>query len=372
MFQKKIMASDNLLYAMALQHASLIGDITAKKLISYCGTPEAVFKEKSSRLLKIDGIGTTIVSQLKRSDDLKAAEAELAFMDKTGIKGLYFADDNYPNYLKHCLDGPLVLFVKGKSDFKSRRPVAIVGTRKITAHGASFCKSLVEGLAIANVAIVSGLAFGADIIAHKVALENDMETIACLGHGLHRIYPHQHTHIAHSVEKHGALVSELWSTTNFTSKHFVRRNRLIAGLSQATVVVESGAVGGSLITAEMALDYNRDVFAVAGRPSDRGSEGCNRLIMSQKAQMICSAEDLIYWMGWQPEEASKPIQKGLFLDLTDMELKLYNCLKEAGKEHLDQLALNCKMTTHQAAGSLVQLELKGAIRPLPGKMFEVI
>ncbi len=357
---------------MALQRASLIGDVTAKKLILHCGSPEEVFKEKASNLLKIDGIGQALIEQLNLSDNLLTAEAELKYMERTGVRGLYFLDPAYPQYLKHCIDGPIVLFAKGNSSLNPKRPIAIVGTRSLSAQGFAFCKSLVEGLALANATIVSGLAYGADIVAHKTALDNGMETLACLGHGLDRIYPLDHAQIAEELQNNGALLTEYWSKTATINKFFVRRNRIIAGLSQATVVIESGATGGSLITAEMALQYNRDVFAVPGRPSDRGSLGTNRLIMSQKAQMICSAEDLIYWMGWEPEGLTKPVQKSLFLDLSEQEKVLYECLKALEKEHLDQLALKCKMTTHQTASLLLELELKGAIRPLPGKLFEVI
>jgi DNA processing protein len=366
------MSPESLLYAMALQHASSVGDVTAKKLISHCGSPEEVFKEKASNLLKIDGIGSTLVAQLNLPDNLRAAEAELKYMERAGVRGLYFQDPAYPQYLKHCIDGPIVLFAKGNSTLNPRRPISIVGTRSLSAHGFAFCRTLVEGLALSKATIISGLAYGADIVAHKTALENGMETIACLGHGLDRIYPPDHTQIANELQDNGALLTEYWSKTASMNKSFVRRNRIIAGLSQATVVIESGAKGGSLITAEMALQYNRDVFAVPGRPTDRNSLGTNRLIMSQKAQMICSAEDLIYWLGWEPEEALKPVQKALFIDLSEQEKLLYDCLKESDKEHLDQLALKCKMTTHQTASLLLELELKGAIRPLPGKLFEAI
>ncbi len=366
------MSSETLLYAMALQHVSQVGDIIAKKLISHCGTPEAIFKEKPSNLLKIDGIGRIVTSQLKIKDNLKAAEAELNYMYKRRIKGLYFLDANYPEYLKHCIDGPLVLFVAGSSNLESKRPIALVGTRKVTPHGIAFCKSFVEGLAFQNPTVVSGLAFGVDIVAHKSAIENKLETIACLGHGLDHIYPKEHSRYIDDIMNNGALVTEFWSKTKITSKNFVRRNRIIAGLSQATVVIESGIQGGSLITADMALGYNRDVFAVPGRPSDVRSSGCNRLIISQKAQMICSAVDLIYWMGWGQDENAKSIQKSLFLDLTVSEQQVFNYLQESGKEHLDQMALNCQMTTHETASVLLQLELKGAVRSLPGKIFEAI
>ncbi|MEP5340019.1 MAG: DNA-processing protein DprA [Algibacter sp.] len=367
------MTEKELLYALALQNTPKIGDVIAKRLIVNCGSPEAVLNEKRGNLLKIDGIGSVVLSELNRGYQLKQAEKELDFINKNEIKVSYFEDANYPEKLKHCIDGPIVLFETGHINLKQRHIISIVGARKITTQGIAFCKSLVETLAPFNPVIISGFAYGADITAHKAALEHKLQTVACLAHGFNRIYPEVHKKYVSEVNKNGGFFSEFWSTAEFDRKHFLRRNRIIAGVSEATIVIESAEKGGSLVTADIANSYNRDVFAVPGRTTDLQSVGCNNLIKHQKAHMLTNPLDVPYILNWELEEANKPvIQKQLFVELDDNEKVIYNYLKTNEKQILDLIAINCNMPIFKVAGILLNMELKGVIRPLPGKLFEVI
>ena len=367
------MKKNELLYVLALQHVSKIGDITSKKLISHCGSAEAVFKEKKSNLLKIDGIGSITISDLHKSNHLEAAEKELNFIAENKIDAFYFTDEAYPDKLKHCFDAPLVLFQSGNINLKQQRLISIVGARKITTAGIAFCERLVEELAIYNPVIISGFAYGTDITAHKSAIKNNLQTVGCLAHGLDQIYPKVHKKYIVDVEKNGGFLTDFWSSDAFDRNNFLKRNRIIAGLSEATIVIESAEKGGSLVTADIANSYNRDVFAVPGRVTDSQSVGCNNLIKQQQAHLLSTPLDIPYLLNWQLEELQKPtIQKQLFVELTDDEQVVFDYLKTKRKELLDVIAIECKMPTYKLAGILITMELKGVIRPLPGKLFEVI
>lgn len=367
------MTEINLIYALALQHVKNIGDITAKKLISHCGSPEAVLKEKKQNLLKIDGIGSVMLSNLFEIDHLKAAEKEIKFIKDNNIKASYFESDDYPRNLKHCTDGPILLFQSGNINLKQQRIISIVGTRKITAQGIRFCQDLLEKLEPYNPVIVSGFAYGTDITAHKAALKNNLQTIGCLAHGLNKIYPSAHKKYMADVENNGGFYTDFWSNSNFDRNNFLKRNRVIAGLSEATIIIESAEKGGSLVTADIASSYNRDVFAVPGRVTDSQSIGCNNLIKHQKAMMISNPLDIPYILNWQLEENEKPvIQKQLFVELDTTEKTIYNFLKEQHKQQLDVIALNCKIPIFKVASVLLNMELKGVVRPLPGKLFEIV
>ena len=367
------MTEHNLLYVLALQNVARIGDITAKKLINNCGSAEAIFKEKKSNLLKIDGIGTTTISDVFSTYHFEEAEKELKFIKDNDIKCLYFMDENYPEKLKHCIDGPILLFQSGEINLKKQRIISIVGTRKITTYGTAFCEQLVEQLAPFNPVIVSGFAYGTDITAQKAALKHNLQTVGCLAHGLNQIYPKVHKKYVADIEKHGGFLTEFWSTSNPDRENFLKRNRIIAGLSEATIVIESAEKGGSLVTADIANSYNRDVFAVPGRTTDSQSVGCNNLIKYQKAQMLTNPMDIPYILNWQLEDNKKPaIQKQLFVELEVDEKAIYNYLKDNSKQQLDTIALECEMPIFKVASLLLNMELKGVIRPLPGKLLEVI
>ncbi|MFH4969193.1 DNA-processing protein DprA [Gaetbulibacter sp. M240] len=367
------MTRTDLLYTLALQHIPNIGDITAKRLINHCGSAEAVLKESSHKLQKINGIGSVIVQAISKKNYLKEAEAEMNFIEKEGLQVFYFEDDDYPEKLKHCIDGPILLFQSGKIDLKQRHIISIVGTRKITNSGVAFCENLIETLAVYNPLIVSGFAYGTDITAHKAALQHKLQTIGCLAHGFHTIYPKVHKKYMAQMEAHGGFLSEFSSTDSFDKKNFLKRNRVIAGISQATIVIESARRGGSLVTADIANSYNREVFAVPGRTTDSLSEGCNNLIKHQRAHMLTTPLDVPYILGWELENKQKPaIQKQLFVELDPEEKIIYNYLKDHDKQQLDTIAIHCEMPIYKVASILLNMELKGLIRPLPGKLFEII
>lgn len=367
------MTENQLLHILALQHVPNIGDITAKKLINHCGSVEAVFNEKRHNLLKIDGIGSIVISDLFNKSHFKKAEEELRFIKDNNISCLYFTYNDYPERLKHCIDSPILLFQTGNVNLKNQRIISIVGTRKITSSGVDFCNKLVEELAVFNPIIVSGFAYGTDITAQKAALKYNLQTIGCLAHGLNQVYPKVHKKYVADIEKHGGFLTDFWSSDAFDRNNFLKRNRIIAGLSEATIVIESAEKGGSLVTADIANSYNRDVFAVPGRTTDTQSVGCNNLIKFQKAHLLSNPMDIPYMLNWELESNEKPtIQKQLFVDLTEEERLIYNYLKEKEKQQLDIIALDCNMPIFKVAGILLNMELKGVVRPLPGKLFEVI
>ena len=367
------MTETELLYVLALQHVPKVGDITAKKLISHCGSAEAVFKEKKRNLLKIDGIGRTVLSELFNTYHHEEAEKELRFIKENDIDCLYFTHNDYPAKLKHCIDSPILLFKSGNINLKKQRIISIVGTRKITTSGIAFCQKLVETIAPFDPVIVSGFAYGADITAQKAALKHNLHTVGCLAHGLNQVYPKAHKKYVTEVEKQGGFLTEFWSTSNPDRENFLRRNRVIAGLGEATIVIESAEKGGSLVTADIANSYNREVFAVPGRTTDSQSVGCNNLIKYQKAHLLSNPLDVAYMLNWKLEDEAQPlVQKQLFVELDDDEKVIYNYLKQNEKQQLDVIALYCNIPTYKAASILLNMELKGVIRPLPGKLFEVL
>ena len=299
------MEDQELFHLLALQKVDGVGDIIAKKLIASCGDATTVFKTKIIHLSGIDGVGSVLLKNLKDKSIFESAEKELKFIKENQIKCVSFQDDNYPERLKHCIDGPLLMFTSGKIDLKNRKIISIVGTRQITSYGTEFCKKLITDLAPLDPVIVSGFAYGVDIVAHQMAMELNLQTIGVVAHGLNQIYPKQHTKYVAKMEEKGGFMSEFWSSSNPEKENFVKRNRIVAGISEATIVIESAEKGGSLITANLANDYNRDVFAVPGRTSDKYSQGCNNLIKTQKANLLTSAADLIYILNWDLEKEKK-------------------------------------------------------------------
>mgnify|MGYP000010475274 FL=1 len=366
------MNDQELFYLLALQRVEGVGDIIAKKLLTHFGHAEAVFKAKPSQLAAIDGIGNVLLQNFKDQSVFAKAESELEFIASHQITATSFQDGDYPERLKHCFDSPLVLFSSGTIDLRNRKTISIVGTRQITSYGIEFCKKLIEDLAPLNPVIVSGFAYGVDIVAHQLAMENNLQTIGVVAHGLNQIYPKVHKKYVAKMEENGGFMTEFWSSSNPDKENFVRRNRIVAGMTEATIVIESAERGGSLITANIANDYNRDVFAVPGRVTDKYSQGCNTLIKTQKAHVLTSAADLIYMLNWDLEKAVKPVQKQLFVALDEDEQKIYDYLLQSGKELLDIIALECDFPIFKISGILLNMELKGVIRPLPGKLFEAI
>ena len=366
------MSDNDLFYYLALQKAEGVGAVNAKKLIVHCGTAEAVFKEKATLLSKIDGIGKFVLKGLQSKSLFKAAEKEITFIKKNNIRYHLITDKTYPDKLKHCPDAPIILFYDGTINLQNKKIISIVGTRNITSYGKEVLINLITELLPYNPVIVSGLAYGVDIFAHKLAVKNNLQTVAVLAHGLDRIYPAVHKNTAHKMLENGGLFTEFCSQTTPERENFVKRNRIIAGLSEATIVIESASKGGSLITAEMANSYNRDVFAVPGKLSDPYSEGCNNLIKTNRAALFNSVADLRYLLNWEEDSAAKSVQKKLFVALKSEEKPIYNFLKENGKQQLDQIALHCNMPIHKAVTILFNLEMSGVVQPLPGKIYKVV
>lgn len=367
-----MMNESELIALLRLQALPNIGDILAKKLLQKFGSAEELFKTKKSQLMKIDGFGEVRLREFYDTAYLTAAEEEYKFIQKNDVEVFYFQEEEYPELLKQCIDGPILLFQKGNINLKNRFLLSIVGTRKATVHGVNFVEELIEKLSPLNPVIISGFAYGIDIAAHKAAIKNGLQTIGCMAHGLNQIYPKTHAQYKNQVEANGGFVSDFWSNATFDRNNFLKRNRIIAGMSEATLVVESADKGGALVTADIAVSYNRELFAVPGRPSDSLSRGCNMLIKSQKAQAITSAEDIIYFMNWEVEKKKPVIQPSLFVELSPEEETIVQSLKELGKAELDELAIACKMPTYKVASHLLNLELNALIRVLPGKQYEAL
>lgn len=364
-----------LLYQIGITLIPKIGSINAKKLIAYTGSPEAVFREKSARLEKIPGIGRHIATLITRSDVLGRAEDEIRFIEQNEVNWSYFMDDSYPERLKECEDGPILFFYKGNCQFNQRKVISLIGTRKPSAYGRQFVKDFLYGLKDSNhqVLVVSGLAFGIDILAHRYALECGFETIGVLAHGLDRVYPYEHREVAHQMIDRGALLTEFISYTNPDPQNFVKRNRIIAGLSDATIVIESASRGGSLITAELANSYNREVFAVPGRVKDDMSLGCNALISTNKASILRDASDLEHAMSWQHYQRKKiPLNEQLNLNFSEDEKKILHQLKDENDQPIDILNDALQMPASKLNSLLLQLEFSGALVVLPGKIVHLL
>jgi len=367
------MLEEDLLYVLALQHVKGIGDINAKKLISHCGTAKNVFKEKRILLEKINGIGSFTIRHLADLNNLKEAEKELNYILKNNIKTSYYLDENYPDKLKHCIDGPILIFKRGNISIKKQPIISIVGTRKITSYGRGFCEQLINEIKEYKPIIVSGFAYGVDICAHKTAIKNNLQTIGVLAHGFEDFYPKAHKKYVTEVENNGGFLTDFWHCETPLRENFLKRNRIVAGISDATIIIESAEKGGSLVTADIANSYSRDVFAVPGRSFDKLSKGCNNLIKQHKAAMLTSSQDLIEFLNWDLEKKEKKeIQKQLFVELNETEQQVVDFLVANGKEVLDSIAINCNVPIHQATTILFNLEMKGVVKPLPGKLFEAI
>ncbi len=368
-----MLSKNDLRYTLALQRVPNLGDATAKKLIRKVGSAEGVFKEKKSNLLKIDGVGLIKLKELSEKIQLDQADEELSFIEAEQLKWTYFQDEHYPKKLKHCHDGPILYFQKGNFNLTNKKIISIVGTRNATNYGKRFCEKIIEDLAPLQPVIVSGFAYGIDITAHKSAVKNNLQTLACLAHGFNQIYPKNHKKYCAELESNGGFISEFWSSDTFDRNNFLKRNRIIAGISEATIVIESSEKGGSLVTADIANSYHREVFAVPGRATDSHSKGCNNLIKSQQAHVLTQAADIPYILGWEIKKSTnKPIQTQLFIELTEDEKKVFNFLKAKNKEVIDSIAIGCDLPIYKLSSILLNMELKGILKPLPGKQFTLV
>ncbi|MDC9722070.1 MAG: DNA-processing protein DprA [Urechidicola sp.] len=367
------MLEEELIAVLALQKAKGVGDIIAKKLITHCGSAQNVFAEKKLLLEKINGVGSERLKYLNDKKYFKLAEKELSYIQKNNLTTCYYQNENYPIRLKQCIDAPLLMFQDGNINLENPKVISIVGTRKMTLYGRDFVNQFIEELQPYNPIIVSGFAYGVDITAHKVAIKNKLQTIVVLAHGFEQIYPKSHKKHVHQVNENGGFYSEFWHNEDPLQKNFLKRNRIVAGMSEATIIIESAERGGSLVTADIANSYSRDVFAVPGRSTDSLSKGCNNLIKTNKAGILTSAKDLIDALNWElKSNQPKAIQKQLFIDLPKEEQKVYDFLVSKGKMHIDSIALDCNIPVYKLATLLFNMEMKGVIRPLQGKLFEVI
>lgn len=365
------MKEEEILALLRLQKTPMVGDIIAKKLINYVGSAVNIFKEKKNILQKINGIGKQILQHLFDDSNQHLAEVEFRYIKKNKIEYSYFLDKDYPQNLKHCVDAPILFFKDGTIDFSNDRIISIVGTRKMTNYGSSFCEKLIDELAVYNPIIVSGFAYGIDICAHKSAIRNNLQTIAVLAHGLENIYPKTHKKYIHNVNKNGGFITEFFHNEAPQRENFLKRNRIVAGLSKATLVLESASKGGSLVTADIANSYDRDVFALPGRTNDIMSQGCNDLIYRNKAHLLQSSKDVVKMLNWDISKATIPKQTRLFLDLTNNEQKIVDFLEIKEQAVIDTIALATDFPLSQVATILLQLELKNIVKPFPGKIFKL-
>lgn len=367
------MLEKELVALLTLQKAKGVGDIIAKKLIAHCGSAENVFAEKKSILEKINGIGSVTIKNLFDKENRIAADREFDFIHKKKISSVSFQEENYPFKLKQCIDAPILLFQDGNINLENPRVISIVGTRKMTLYGRDFINQFIEELVPYNPIIVSGFAYGVDITAQKAAINNNLQTISILAHGLETIYPKTHKKYIHQVNENGGFYTEFWHDEEPLREHFLKRNRIVAGISEATIIIESAEKGGSLVTAEIANSYSREVFAVPGKTTDILSKGCNNLIKRNKAGILTSANDLIEMLNWDiDKEKPKTLQKQLFVDLNTEEQQVYNYLLNSGKRYMDSIALDNNIPVYRLATILFNMEMQGVVRPLPGKLFEVI
>ena len=362
-----------LLHQLALSCIPGIGSVLARNLLSYCGDAEEVFKAKSKLLAHVPGIGPKTLIQLKEHAAFQRAELELLFIDKYKIKTFFISDNDYPRRLRNCADAPLLLYFKGNADLNANKVISIVGTRNATDYGKEICKSLLADLKIYDPLIISGLAYGIDGAAHKESLKNLIPNVAVLGHGLDRIYPAQHRSMAEKLLDCGGLITEFMSGTIPDRENFPKRNRIIAGLADLTIVVEASIKGGALITADLANSYNRDVFAFPGRINDEFSQGCNFLIKTNRANLISRVADLEYLMGWTKERVL-PLKSQLSLpiNLTDEEQLIANTLNANGVLGVDDLAILTGLPQSKLVMIILGMELQGNIISLPGKVYKMV
>ncbi len=351
-----------------------IGGVLARNLVAYTGSVEAIFKESSAKLTRIPGIGEVNARRIKDKGVIPAASEELEFTAKYGIEIFFYLDENYPVRFRHCADAPIVFFKKGNINLDAPKSISIVGTRNASDYGRKMCDELLRDLAAKGhqVLIVSGLAYGIDIQAHKSALKYNLPTVAALGHGLDKLYPSAHVKTAKAMLGNGGIITDFPSKTKIDPSNFIRRNRLIAGLSDATIVIESGEKGGALITADIASSYDRDVFAFPGRATDPFSKGCNYPIKNNLAALIENATDLEYQLGWEVATVNKqPVQQQLFIELSEEEKKVVELLKTEEKTFIDFICKGLEMPVGKVSAMLITLEFKGIVEALPGKMYRL-
>jgi DNA processing protein len=364
----------SLKHKIALGLIPRIGDINARKLVSHFGSVEAIFHESYRNLITIPGIGSGIAKYISDRSYLDAAEKETEYILKNNIRTYFYLDNDYPFRLRQCDDSPVVFFFKGNCDLNASKILSVVGTRNATIRGKEICDKIISQLAGGHpdLIIVSGLAYGIDIASHKAALANNLQTIGVLGHGFKTTYPSVHASTATAMVNKGGLLSDFLSDALPERNNFIKRNRIIAGISDATLVVESGTKGGALITADIANSYNRDVFAVPGRPDDQWSSGCNSLIRSNKASLVENSDDIEYFLNWKPEKAKPPVQRTLFSELDESEKSVFELLSKEGELTIDTICRTLDIPVYKLSSILLQMEFKGILKCSPGNVYRPV
>ena len=368
--------ADLLIHKIALSLIPGIGSVTAKSLIAYTGSAEQVFKEKESTLRKIPGVGSIIAKNIVNSEVMARAGREVEFLQKSGVTALFYLERDYPQRLLGCSDAPIILYVRGNPFLNCTKAISIVGTRHATEYGRKMVDQFISSLVERGykILIVSGLAYGIDIQAHRSALRAGLPTVAVMGHGLDTVYPSLHTAIAREMtENNGGLVSDFLSYSSIDRTNFLRRNRIIAGLSDATIVVESAKKGGALVTADIANSYNRDVFAFPGKVGDPYSEGCHFLIKSNRAGLIETVSDLEYVMNWSSIQSQPDAtQQCLFYDFNPDEKLIIDLLRSEGEMAIDLICIKTTLPMSKVSPTLLNLEFAGMVKGLPGKIFKAL
>lgn len=365
------MMTEESIYQLSLTRIPDIGSILTKQLIDYFGSASAVFKARKKELAAVEGIGEVRATQIKKFSDHDSSEQELKKIEQHQLTLLFITDEQYPQRLKNCSDPPLVLFFKGNKSLNPSRIISVIGSRNATDYGRTVTEQLIKALQPYDVMIVSGLAHGIDAIAHRAALQQQLPTIGVMAHGFKTIYPHVHRSLAREMIDQGGLLTEFWWDALPDKHHFPQRNRIVAGISDATVVIETAVKGGSMITADLAFEYNRDVFAVPGRIYDQRSSGCLQLIAQNKATAFTSPEQIINALGWLEPKKKKNLQKKLFPELSSEEQIIVSILTEHHQIHVDELYLKTKLPSSAMASAILNLELQNIIIQLPGKRYEL-
>jgi DNA processing protein len=370
----RAMSEVSLKHKIALSLIPGIGDINARKLVAHVGSVEGVFSESFRTLIKIPGIGKSLATSVCEKSYIDAAEKEAEYVTRNNIRTFFYLDNDYPFRLRQCEDSPVTFYFSGNSDLNTAKILSVVGTRNATPRGKELCDKIIGGLAIdhPDLLIVSGLAYGIDIAAHRAALASNLKTIGVLAHGFRTTYPSVHRATANEITRNGGLLTDFVSDALPERNNFLKRNRIIAGLSDATLVVESGIKGGALITADIAGSYNRDVFAVPGRPSDQWSAGCNSLIRNNKAALIGNSEDIEYFLNWKSAGKKEPRQISLFNELSGPEKLIYENLNINGEMNIDNLCRVLDIPVYKLSALLLQMEFNGIIKCYPGNLYRVV
>ncbi len=364
--------TNDLLYQISLTLVPNIGPVQAKILIEHFGNAEDIFKASQKQLENIEKIGEVKATSIKQFEDFTSVEKEIEFLQKYKIQPLFLKDPLYPKRLLNCYDSPTLLYYRGNADLNTSRIINIIGTRNHTDYGRQVTEQLVSELQNLQVLIVSGLAYGIDAIAHKAAVQNNITTVGVLAHGLNKIYPPDHSALAKQMLFNGGLLTEFTKNTKPDRHNFPKRNRIVAGMADATIVIETAIKGGSMITAELASGYNKDVFAFPGRSTDNKSAGCNELIKNKKAVLLSDAGQLIETLGWSTKKARKKQEKELFVSLTDDEQVLVDILKEKESAHIDEIYLKSGLTSSTVAAAMLNLEFQNIVASLPGKLYRLL